>query len=143
MNAIKFKVLVAEADRMQRDLIGLVVQRLGGELITAGDGERALELIREQAPDVVLLDVFLPRRNGLDILRQIPTRDLDRMLVIIISAMGFPEVVQQAIDLGSRDFLVKPIQPDQLEARLRQLIAIQQPRFARRPDTPTGSAGKE
>ena len=143
MNTLKFKVLVAEADRIQRDLIGLVVQRLGGELITAGDGERALELIRQQAPDVLLLDVFLPRRNGLDILRQIPTRDLDRMLVIVISAMGFPEVVQQAVDLGSRDFLVKPIQPDQLETRLRQLITIQQPRFARRQENLPGSADKE
>lgn len=139
----KFKVLVAEADRIQRDLIGLVVQRLGGELITAGDGEQALELIRQQSPDVLLLDIFLPRRNGLDILRQIPTRDVEHMLVIIISAMGFPEVVQQAIDLGSRDFLVKPIQPDQLEARLRQLIAIQQPRFIQRQEASPRNTGKE
>ena len=86
-------------------------------------GEAALKAIHERHPDLILLDLFLPQQNGLDFLQRLKQSGLLVSIpVIVVSALGFPEIVQQAVQAGARDFLVKPIDTDMLVARVQKLF---------------------
>ncbi|HEX2979345.1 MAG TPA: response regulator [Anaerolineaceae bacterium] len=116
--------LLVEADPVQRDLIRLALSRLGLQVTVTTDGDRVVGMVEALHPAILVIDAFLPNRNGLEILRQL--RDLGRLEetgVIFISGLGFREVVQQAVDAGAEVFLVKPVDTDLLVERARQMLA--------------------
>lgn len=97
------------------------------EIITTCDSSKALEMVRTESPDVVLLDINMPEVNGLDILRVMgldPT--LQHIPVLILTAATDPEVRTTALDLGASDFLAKPIDPSELLPRVRNAIILKQ-----------------
>lgn len=97
----------------------LALTRLQWQVTWTADAAEARSLVAEKAPDLLILDTFLPGINGLDLFRQMKADHLlDTTEVVVISAFGFQEIVKQAIQLGARDFLVKPIDVDQFLARL-------------------------
>ncbi len=117
-------VLVVEADPVERDLIRLAMTRLRLATTWVATGEDALAAIRAQIPALVLLDLFLPRQNGLDLLVQLRAAGVLALLpVIAISSLGFPEIVQQAVEAGARDFLVKPMDTDILIDKVAKILA--------------------
>lgn len=93
--------------------------------VTTSDAREALHLIRQERPDVLLLDIRMPEISGLDILRVI---GLDPVLqhtpVLILTAASDPATRKQALDLGASDFLQKPIEPNELIPRVRNAIVI-------------------
>jgi DNA-binding response OmpR family regulator len=108
-------VLLVEDDRVLTDLIKLTLGRAGFIVQTTNKSDEVLNLIDELKPTLVLLDLFLPGCNGLDLLEKMnQERKLDNTPVIIISAYGFMEVLQQAILMGAKDFIVKPFNSDLL-----------------------------
>jgi DNA-binding response OmpR family regulator len=112
-------VLIVEADPVQKDIMRLALTRLQWQVTWTADAAEARSLVAEKAPDLLILDTFLPGINGLDLFRQMKADHLlDTTEVVVISAFGFQEIVKQAIQLGARDFLVKPIDVDQFLARL-------------------------
>jgi DNA-binding response OmpR family regulator len=116
-------VLIVEADPVQKDIIRLALSRLGWQVSVTADAGEARSLIAEEAPDLLILDTFLPGIHGLDLLRQMKTdRLLEATDVVVISAFGFQEIVRQAIQLGARDFLVKPLDVDLFLDRMKGLI---------------------
>jgi DNA-binding response OmpR family regulator len=117
-------VLLVEDEPALRDLIALILQNMVGcRVVTAGDGAEALKSFSELRPQAVILDILLPYMNGLDLLRKLKDQgDLDGTGVIVISALGYPEVVRQAAAAGARDFLVKPFDPEILAERVKTLI---------------------
>jgi DNA-binding response OmpR family regulator len=97
--------------------------RLGCSVHTAEDGVQALELAGQHRLDLIVLDILLPFMNGLDFLRQARRQGcLENTAVVIVSALGYREIVQQASEAGARDFLVKPFDVDVLVRRLRALL---------------------
>jgi DNA-binding response OmpR family regulator len=118
-------VLLVEDEPALRDLIALILQNLVGcRVVTAGDGEEALKSFSELHPQAVVLDILLPYMNGLDLLRKLKEQgDLDGTGVIVISALGYPEVVRQAAAAGANDFLVKPFDPEILAERVKTLFS--------------------
>jgi DNA-binding response OmpR family regulator len=116
------KVLVVEEDPMQRDLIVLAIKRLEWGAICAASALEAVELFQQHLPQVILIDIFLSQKNGLDLFKSLKRHpDFVGTKVIMISALGFPEVVKRAVELGAEDFLVKPLDIDTLTERLRLL----------------------
>lgn len=109
------KVLIAEEDRMVADLLKLALEEMGCQVQIATKKHIILEGVLRWKPDLLLLDLFLPGCSGLDLLREFqvlqngPGKALP---ILVISSLGFKEVVEQAILLGATDFLLKPIDLD-------------------------------
>ena len=87
----------------------------------AHNGEEVLGHIKDKQPDVVLLDITMPEMNGLDALAHIKEQDPSAK-VIICSALGQQEQLARAIQLGAKDFIVKPFETDRLVAALNQVL---------------------
>lgn len=93
--------------------------------VTTSDAREALQLLRSELPDVVLLDIRMPEISGMDILRVIGLDPvLQHVPVLILTAATDPETRKQALDLGASDFLQKPIEPNELLPRVRNAIVI-------------------
>jgi DNA-binding response OmpR family regulator len=108
-------VLLLESDRSTADLIQLALNGAGFEVIHTNRSEKVFLLIDKHQPALMLLDLFLPGINGLDLLNDLKkSRKLEDLAVIVISAYGFMEVLQQAILMGAKDFIVKPFNTDLL-----------------------------
>ncbi len=118
------RVLVVDDTELNRDLLTRRVQRLGHEVRTAENGRVALERLRAEAIDVVLLDVMMPEVGGEEVLRTMKgDPDLLHVPVIMISALEDAEVVARCISLGADDYLPKPFDPSILRARLGASLA--------------------
>lgn len=78
----------------------------------ARDGDEAIAMFGEYSPDLVLLDITMPGRSGLEVLEEILRQDEDAA-VVMCSAMGQDTVIQKAIVMGARDFIVKPFKKDE------------------------------
>ncbi len=89
----------------------------------AGTGEEAIELFAETRPDVVLMDITMPRMDGLDALRAICAAD-DSACVIMCTALGQERLISEAIGAGARDFIVKPFTPDRVVAAVKTVLNI-------------------
>jgi len=102
------KVLVVEDEQLIADLLQKKLIKEGYYAFAAGDGEAALQQIREERPDIVLLDIVLPRMNGFEVLAELrKDEELRKIPVIIISNSGQQAEIEKAKEVGVRDWLVK------------------------------------
>ena len=112
-------VLVVDDDSVNRLLLARSLEREGHRVATAEDGQKALENLRADSFDVVLLDVLMPKMDGFEFLAQMQAdNDLRRIPVIMISALEDIESVVRGIELGADDYLPKPFNPVLLRARI-------------------------
>ena len=114
------KVLVAEDDITTHEDWCAMLTLWGYLVQTAEDGEQALDLLRSFQPHILLADLRMPRRDGLDLLRDIRELQLETVPIIISGAGEIPDAVQ-AIKLGASDYLCKPIDPPHVERILKNL----------------------
>ena len=115
------KALVVDDSRVMRVATRVVMERLGMEVIEAEDGLRAIELFREDPPDMVLIDVRMPGMDGYDVVRELRKVSADWVPIIFVSAIEQEHGVEKAIEAGGDDFLTKPMNPVVLEAKIRAL----------------------
>ena len=117
------RVLIVDDAATTRAALRQQLERDGYEIVgEAGDGARALELFQEQVPDLVLLDLVLPRMHGLEVLRRI--LDLaSGALVIAVSALDQETFVSQALEAGAVDYLTKPLKPAQVRMAVEKTLA--------------------
>jgi two-component system chemotaxis response regulator CheY len=106
---------------MRNRLTKLLIKH-GYETIAAENGEQAVHVYRRDNPDAVLMDITMPRKDGLEALTEIHQFD-SRAKVIMLTALNQQSAVTRAIQIGAKDFLVKPILPDQLITVLRKVLA--------------------
>src|SRR5262245_20344661 len=121
----KVKILVADDDA---DLLGLLCFALGRggfEVRRAQDGAAAVAAFESEWPDVVLLDMHMPPRGGLDVCRDIRARS--KVPIMMLAAVNREEDLVAAIDCGADDFLSKPFSPRTLLARVRALARRSRP----------------
>ncbi|MBK7974534.1 MAG: PAS domain S-box protein [Deltaproteobacteria bacterium] len=116
------KVLVVDDNRDAADSLGMMLRMQGHEVVTAYDGEQALTTARQLEPDVVLLDIGLPRMSGYDVAREIRARPWRQGVVLIaVSGWGQLEDRRRSDDAGFDRHLVKPVDPDDLLALVSEL----------------------
>lgn len=111
------KILVVEDDLSLSDVIAFTLRRVGYEVSTAFDGIVGLKLWETEKPDLVVLDLNLPKMDGLAVCRQIRSRA--QTPIIILSVRSGDEAVIKGLELGADDYIVKPFSPNQLVARIK------------------------
>jgi two-component system response regulator CpxR len=124
------RILLADDDRALTGLLADYLRREGFEVDVAHDGDAALALLRQpaQRPDLLILDVMMPGRDGLETLREL--RLQHRLPVIMLSARGEPVDRVIGLELGADDYLAKPCMPRELLARVRAQLRRHAPAAA-------------
>ena len=112
------RILIAEDDRRVRESLERALTLEGYDVVTAGDGAKALELHAEQPADLLLLDVSMPNADGLSVCRRIRERG-DQTPVLMLTARHEVQDRVAGLDAGADDYVVKPFALDELLARLR------------------------
>jgi DNA-binding response OmpR family regulator len=122
------KILIAEDERDIRELI-LFTLRYGGFDVTAvTNGEEAVEAARRENPDLILLDVRMPKLTGYDACRRLKADPLLRHIpVVFLSAKGQEAEVQTGLEAGAIEYILKPFSPDQLNKRVGELLKRESP----------------
>ncbi|MEW6476240.1 MAG: response regulator transcription factor [Actinomycetota bacterium] len=126
-------VLVVDDEPMLRNLLSRLLRMEGYEVIEAEDGEVALDKVAAESPDLVLLDVMLPARNGLDVLGDL--RQTSDVPVILVSALGEEADRVLGLKLGADDYVVKPFSAAELSARIESVL--RRARHRADPQAPT------
>jgi len=117
------KILIAEDEPDIRDLVAFTLRFAGYEVVTCSNGEEAVELANNEVPDLILLDVRMPRLTGYDACKQIKeTPELKDIPVVFLSAKGQESEIQSGMDAGAEEYLLKPFAPDQLTDRVRSIL---------------------
>jgi len=114
------KVLLVEDDLALSDVVSFTLRRAGYGVVADYDGLAALEQFAAAAPDLLLLDLNLPRLDGLGVCRQV--RAESDVPIIILSVRGEDEAVVRGLEMGADDYMVKPFSPAQLVARIRAVM---------------------
>ena len=114
------KILVVDDDLELSGLISYALRQAGYLVVESGDGQAALAAFEREEPNLVILDVNLPRLSGLEVCRQI--RAVSKVPVMMLTVRAGEEDQVQALDLGADDYLTKPFSPKTLLARVRALL---------------------
>ena len=114
------QVLVVDDEPMLRSLLSRLLRMEGYDVLEAEDGQAALNIVRAKEPDLVLLDVMLPARNGLDVLGDL--RRTSNVPVILVSALGEEADRVLGLKMGADDYVVKPFSAAELSARIESVL---------------------
>jgi len=114
---MKGRVLVVDDDPALSEMLGIVLQSDGFEPFFVADGERAMEAFRHTRPDLVLLDVMLPGKDGIEVCRAI--RAESGVPIVMLTAKSDTVDVVLGLESGADDYVVKPFKPKELIARIR------------------------
>lgn len=118
------RILIAEDERDIRDLISFTLGFAGHEVTATSNGEEAVEKARQLLPDLILLDVRMPRMTGYEACEKIKADEKTRHIpVVFLSAKGQEKEVQTGIDAGAVEYILKPFAPDQLTERVNAILA--------------------
>jgi two-component system, chemotaxis family, chemotaxis protein CheY len=116
------RVLVADDASFMRQMIREIVEAEGHEVVgEASDGDEAVAEFKRLHPDIVTMDIVMPRRSGIDAVKGIIELDAGAC-VVMCSALGQETLVQEALQAGARDFIVKPFKPDAVVATLQKAL---------------------
>lgn len=113
-------ILIADDNRDITDILSTYSRMEGFEPVVAGDGEEAIRLFNKYEPDVVLLDVMMPKEDGYEVCRKI--RSKSNVPVILITARGEDFDKIMGLDIGADDYIVKPFSPREVMARVRAVL---------------------
>lgn len=117
------KILIAEDEQDIRDLITFTLRFAGYQVIATTDGEEAYQAAKDIMPDLILLDVRMPRLNGYDACKKIKTNDkMQHIPVVFLSAKGQEAEIQTGMDAGATEYIIKPFSPDQLTERVQAIL---------------------
>jgi len=115
---MKSKVLIVDDHEYVRLIIEQALEEIedqGVELITAADGEEALAIIREEEPNLVFLDVMMPKMNGFDVCRIVKQElMMDNVYIVLLTAKGQKYDIQKGEEYGADLYMTKPFDPDEL-----------------------------
>lgn len=119
------RILVVDDEEMNLVLMEAMLAPLGYEVLTASDGEGALAMVAQESPDLILLDVMMPRLDGFTVCRMLKDDETTRFIpVIMITALDQLEDRLRGLDAGADDFLTKPFNELELTTRVRSLLRV-------------------
>ncbi len=118
----KTRILIADDDRQMRRLVKMILERDGHEVVEAADGLDALDVIESGQIDLMVLDLDMPRLDGMGVLEELRARVVTASLPVIVLTARTGETEAQVLDLGAHDFITKPVQPVSLQARVRAVL---------------------
>lgn len=117
------RILVADDEIYIVHILEFTLTMEGYEVLTAADGEEALRRVEQDRPDLVVLDIMMPKMDGYEVLRRIRADDEQRQTpVILLSAKGRPIDRETGLDTGADDYIVKPFSPRRLLEKIQDLL---------------------
>lgn len=117
------RILIVEDNPLNRYLVTFLLEQQGYELLVAEDGERALQMLEDDAPDLILMDMQLPKVDGYEATRRIKSDDRFRGIPLVaLTAHSMHRDKQRAIDAGCDEFVTKPVDADGLLALVGRLL---------------------
>ena len=114
------KILIAEDDEAIRDLLKLYLESEGYQILSAENGQQALEIVQAQRPALAILDIMMPEINGLDLTRHL--REKTMMPILILSARDQDHDKILGLNIGADDYMTKPFNPLEVVARVKALL---------------------
>jgi CheY-like chemotaxis protein len=118
------RILIAEDEPDIRELVAFTLRFAGHEVTTTANGEEALNQATQIIPDLILMDVRMPRMTGYDACRAMKaTPNLKHIPVVFLSAKGQDSEIQTGLEAGAEEYLLKPFAPDQLTERVRAILS--------------------
>jgi DNA-binding response OmpR family regulator len=117
------KILVIDDDPIGLRVVAARLQKDGHTVLIAGEAPEALRMIYKELPDLILCDIMMPYLSGLEVLNIVNIQFDKSIPVILMSGLSNEEVISASINLGAKDYLVKPIQLDDLSFRVNRLVA--------------------
>lgn len=130
------RILVVDDEASIRRILETRLKMVGYEVFTAADGEEAVEAYQKHNPDLVILDVMMPKMDGYGVTREI--RKTSETPIIILTALGDVSERITGLELGADDYVIKPFSPKELEARVKAVLR----RVNHREDLPGGKITK-
>jgi DNA-binding response OmpR family regulator len=117
------KILYAEDDVMMQKAVVHALVRLGYEVTTVDDGQEAIDVLECEVFDLIILDLFMPRRSGFEVVEFIRDEKKQNSPILIISRSHLDETIQQAYTAGANDYIVKPFNPEKLIVKITRLLS--------------------
>ena len=127
-------ILVVDDDRKTLELLRLYLERAGFVVRTAHDGPAALEQVAQEPPDLVVLDLMLPRVDGLDVCHELRRQTSPAVPIIMLTARTTEEDKLLGLDTGADDYVTKPFSPRELVARVKAVLRRSAAVLAGEPD---------
>ncbi|MCL5270726.1 MAG: response regulator [bacterium] len=117
------KILLADDEEDVKTILKLFLETKGYEVCTAFDGLDAIDQVRKEKPDVILLDIMMPIIDGFEVCKKLKADPATAKIpIIMLSAASHSESVQRGLDVGAVDYLVKPFEPEHLEQLLGKVM---------------------
>jgi CheY-like chemotaxis protein len=124
MEAKRAKILIVDDSKNIRKLLSIVLKNEKYEIIESGDGNEALEKARKERPDLILLDVIIPGKDGITVCREIKSdRRTKNIPVIVITSDASGETRQKAISSGAAAFITKPFEPKEIREAVKKHLS--------------------
>jgi CheY-like chemotaxis protein len=117
------KILVAEDERDIRELIGFTLRFAGFEVVLVTNGVEAIEKVPQVQPDLIVLDVRMPKMTGYEACIRLKEDPATSMIpVVFLSAKGQEGEIKEGLDLGAMEYIVKPFAPDDLTSQVKDIL---------------------
>ncbi len=119
------RVLIADDIQQNRELLEAYLADEGYEILMANDGQQTMQLVDQHQPDLILLDIMMPRMSGYEVCAQIKGDPARRgILVLMVTALNEAGDIEKAVNAGCDDFLTKPVNRLELRTRVRSLLRV-------------------
>ena len=120
----KKRILVVDDTKDVLQVVSRRLQSWGYEAIMADSGEEGLRVAEEQAPDLILLDIMMPKLKGREVCARLKANPKTQNIpVIFLTALGLADHIKAGLDVGADDYIVKPFEPAELKARIAVCLA--------------------
>ncbi len=119
------RILIVDDNGQNVELLEAYLGEIDCEISTAFDGDQTLARVRETPPDLILLDIMMPKISGFEVCRKLKTDPATRAIqVLMITALNQPGDIERAVQAGADDFLIKPVNKLELLVRVRSLLRV-------------------
>ena len=118
------KILVVDDEPNIALSVEYLMKRQGYEVTIANDGQQALDMLAEQIPDLMILDVMMPHKNGFDVCIEVRSNDaMSRLPILMLTAKGREAEMKKGLSLGADAYITKPFSTHDLVAKVNELLA--------------------
>ncbi|MCR9200647.1 MAG: response regulator [Planctomycetaceae bacterium] len=119
------RVLIADDNEQNRELLDAYLAGEGYEILMANDGKETMDVVAASQPDLILLDIMMPRMSGYEVCEQVKSNsDTQAIPVLMVTALNEMGDIEKAVNAGCDDFLTKPVNQLELKTRVRSLLRV-------------------
>lgn len=125
LESLTGRILIADDNEQNRELLEAYLSDAGHEILMAADGQQTLDVAAKEMPDLILLDIMMPRLSGYEVCQKLKENEATRRIpVLMVTALKEMGDIQKAVDAGADDFLTKPVHRLELKTRVRSLLRV-------------------